>query len=173
MLGGIEQLPFEVRTPRAVGRGLARLAFWVWTLGLILLAILLLLLLGFGNVIGMMEARPGMSALLGFALLVFADFGDHAHRCSAEPIGHGRLFPASTGGLSGGSRGNGRSALEAAAARDGRNRWLAHCCRNLWNFHNCAAGANPCVGWPDRLCRTMGIGAVVLEMTRALRPASH
>ena len=71
MLGGIEQLPFEVRTPRAVGRGLARLAFWIWTLGLIVVvAILLLLLPGFGNVIGMLESRPGMSALLGFALLV-------------------------------------------------------------------------------------------------------
>jgi cytoskeletal protein CcmA (bactofilin family) len=71
VLGGIEQLPFEVRTARAVGRGFAWVAFLFWTLGLMLLvAILLLLLPGFANVIGMLEARPGMSALLGFAMLV-------------------------------------------------------------------------------------------------------
>jgi cytoskeletal protein CcmA (bactofilin family) len=71
VLGGIEQLPFEVRTAPRMGRGLARLAFWVWTLGLILLvAILLFLLPAFGTVIGTLEDRPGVSALLGFALLV-------------------------------------------------------------------------------------------------------
>jgi hypothetical protein len=71
VLGGIEQLPFAVRTAPGFGRGLARLAFWVWTLGLILLvAILVFLLPAFGNVIGTLEARPGMSALLGFVLLV-------------------------------------------------------------------------------------------------------
>lgn len=71
VLGGIERLPFEVRTTPAVGRAFARVAFWIWTVGLMLLvAILLLLLPGFSNVIGTLEARPGTSALLGFALLV-------------------------------------------------------------------------------------------------------
>ena len=71
VLGGIEQLPFEVGTPRSVGRGIARVAFWFWTVGLMLLvAILLLLLPSFGNVMAMLESRPGTSALLGFAMLV-------------------------------------------------------------------------------------------------------
>ena len=69
--GGIEQLPFEIRRGRAIGRGFARALFWFWTLGLmVLVAILLLLLPAFGNVIATLEARPGMSALVGFALLV-------------------------------------------------------------------------------------------------------
>lgn len=70
VLGGIEQLPFEVRTRTGVGRGIARVFFWFWTLGLMVLVALLFLIPGFRNVIGMLEARPGMSALVGFALLV-------------------------------------------------------------------------------------------------------
>lgn len=70
LLGGIERLPYRVPSAPAIG-GLFRVVFWVWTLGLMLLmAIILLLLPGFGNVIAMVEARPGASALLGFVLLV-------------------------------------------------------------------------------------------------------
>ena len=71
VLGGIEQLPFNTRAAAGIGRGIFRVVFWFWTLGLMLLvAILLALLPGFGKIIATLEARPGMSALLGFALLV-------------------------------------------------------------------------------------------------------
>jgi len=68
--GGIEQLP--PLAPQAPRRGLGRGASWIWTLGLMLLvAILLLVLPGFlTSVIETLESRPGASALLGFALLV-------------------------------------------------------------------------------------------------------
>lgn len=71
VLGGIEQLPFEVRAGRGVGRVFGWVFFLFWTAGLMLLtAILLVLLPGFGNVMNTLEARPGLSALVGFALLV-------------------------------------------------------------------------------------------------------
>jgi cytoskeletal protein CcmA (bactofilin family) len=70
VLGGIEQLPYRVQPAPALG-GLFRVIFWVWMVGLMLLvAIILVLLPGFGNVIATVEARPGASALLGFVLLV-------------------------------------------------------------------------------------------------------
>jgi hypothetical protein len=70
VLGGIEQLPFRVHSAPAVARGLALVMFWFWTFGLMVLVAILFLLPGFTNVIGTLEARPGASALLGFALLV-------------------------------------------------------------------------------------------------------
>ena len=70
VLGGIEQLPFRVHRASAVARGLALFIFWFWTFGLMVLVAILFLLPGFTNVIGTLETRPGMSALLGFALLV-------------------------------------------------------------------------------------------------------
>jgi cytoskeletal protein CcmA (bactofilin family) len=70
VLGGIEQLPFRVHKAPAVARGVALFLFWLWTFGLMVLVAILFLLPGFTNVIGMLETRPGASALLGFALLV-------------------------------------------------------------------------------------------------------
>ena len=71
VLGGIEQLPFQGRMARRAGRGFLWGLLLFWTLGLMLVvAILLVLLPGFPKVITTLEARPGMSALLGFALLV-------------------------------------------------------------------------------------------------------
>jgi hypothetical protein len=73
VLGGIEYLP--ARGGPGVGRGLAGLLFFLfllWTLGLILLVALLVLLLPnfVGGVVRTLESRPGLSALLGFAMLV-------------------------------------------------------------------------------------------------------
>src|SRR5690242_1140457 len=71
VLGGIEQLPLTVRAGRGVGRVFGWAFFLFWTAGLMLLATILLALLpGFGNVMSTLEARPGLSALVGFALLV-------------------------------------------------------------------------------------------------------
>jgi cytoskeletal protein CcmA (bactofilin family) len=70
VMGGIEQLPFRMRRAPAVARGFAVVMFWFWTFGLMVLVAILFLLPGFTNVIGTLEARPGASALLGFALLV-------------------------------------------------------------------------------------------------------
>jgi cytoskeletal protein CcmA (bactofilin family) len=71
VLGGIERLPLRGRAAGAVARGFAGALFVFWTLGLmLLLAILLIAFPGFGNIIGMLETRPGMSAVVGFALLV-------------------------------------------------------------------------------------------------------
>jgi hypothetical protein len=71
VVGGIEQLPFEVRVGRGIGRAFGWAFFLFWTAGLMLLAAILLVLLpGFGNVMSTLEARPGLSALVGFALLV-------------------------------------------------------------------------------------------------------
>jgi cytoskeletal protein CcmA (bactofilin family) len=71
VLGGIEQLPFQTGSARRAVLGLAWGLLLFWTLGMMLLvAILLVLLPGFANVIATLEARPGMSALFGFALLV-------------------------------------------------------------------------------------------------------
>jgi cytoskeletal protein CcmA (bactofilin family) len=75
VLGGIEQLPISVSVPM-VARGVGRVVFWIWTLGLMLLvAILIFVLPGFGHVIGMAERRPGASALLGFAMLICIPIG--------------------------------------------------------------------------------------------------
>lgn len=75
VLGGIEQLPISVSVP-AAARGVGRVMFWIWTLGLMLLvAILLFILPGFAHVIGMVERRPGASALLGFAMLICIPIG--------------------------------------------------------------------------------------------------
>jgi hypothetical protein len=73
VLGGIEHIP--TRRGPTVGRGLARfffLLFFVWMLGLILVVTVLLLLLPsfVGGVVQTLESRPGLSALLGFAMLV-------------------------------------------------------------------------------------------------------
>lgn len=70
VLGGIEHLPPPRSQAPARGRGLV--VFAIWTLGLMLvITILLLAVPGFVvNVTGMLESRPGASALLGFAILV-------------------------------------------------------------------------------------------------------
>ena len=74
VLGGIEQIRVSAGAP-AARRGVGFL-FWIWTVGLMLLvAILFLLLPGFGHVIAMVEKRPGASALLGFAMLICIPIG--------------------------------------------------------------------------------------------------
>lgn len=67
VLGRIERLPAST----AVSRGVDWALFALWTLGLMLLLVILLIVFpGFGSAIKTLERRPGVSALLGFALLV-------------------------------------------------------------------------------------------------------
>jgi hypothetical protein len=73
VLGGIEYIPTRQGVSRA--RGLARFLFFlffVWTLGLIVLVTVLILLMPrlIGGVVQTLESRPGVSVLLGFALLI-------------------------------------------------------------------------------------------------------
>jgi cytoskeletal protein CcmA (bactofilin family) len=69
ILGGIEQLPMP---PAATGRGFARAFSVVWTLGLMLVVIILIATLPdfFSGVSQTLRSRPGASALLGLAILV-------------------------------------------------------------------------------------------------------
>jgi cytoskeletal protein CcmA (bactofilin family) len=70
VLGGIERLPYRVQSAPAIG-GFFHVMLWFWMLGLMLLvAVILLLLPGFSKVIAVVQVRPGASALLGFVLLV-------------------------------------------------------------------------------------------------------
>jgi cytoskeletal protein CcmA (bactofilin family) len=71
VLGGIEQLPAPAaRAPTA--RGLGRVAFWIWTLGLMLVITILFIVVPifFSEVTQTLESRPAASALLGFVMLV-------------------------------------------------------------------------------------------------------
>jgi len=180
VLGGIEQLPFAVRTSPAVGRGLARLAFWVWTLGLIVVvAILLLLLPGFGNVIGMLESRPGMSALLGFALLVCIPIASLILLITLIGAPLALLSIAAYFALL-------LVGYLAAAAAMGdlllKRLWHGTVETVGWRivaaicgiFIIALLGRIPVLGGLIVfIALIMGIGAVALQMTRALRPAGH
>jgi cytoskeletal protein CcmA (bactofilin family) len=72
VLGGIDRLPAP-SVPTGFGRGLGRALFWIWTLGLMLVVSILLPLLPgfFSGVNEMLQSRPGASALLGLAMLIF------------------------------------------------------------------------------------------------------
>ena len=71
VLGEIVRLP-ALGVAAGVARGLGRALFWLWTLGLMLLVTLLVPALpGFFAGVGqMLQSRPGVSALLGLALLI-------------------------------------------------------------------------------------------------------
>jgi cytoskeletal protein CcmA (bactofilin family) len=72
VLGGIERLPAREISP-GIGRGLGRAMFWIWNLGLMLVVTILLPLLPgfFAGVSEALQGRPGLSVLLGFAMLIF------------------------------------------------------------------------------------------------------
>jgi cytoskeletal protein CcmA (bactofilin family) len=180
VLGGIEQLPFEVGTSPAVGRGIARAAFWIWTVGLMLLvAILLLLLPGFGNVIGTLEARPGMSALLGFAMLVCIPAASLILLITLIGAPLGLLSMAAYFALL-------LVGYLAAAAVVGdllvKRLRLGNAGTAGWRiaaaicgiFVIAVLGKIPAVGGLIVfVALIMGVGAVGLQVTRALRPAAH
>jgi cytoskeletal protein CcmA (bactofilin family) len=71
VLGGVRRIP-SPQVTTGFPRGLGRALFWLWTLGLMLLVVLLIPALpGFFAGAGqMLRSRPGISALLGFALLL-------------------------------------------------------------------------------------------------------
>jgi cytoskeletal protein CcmA (bactofilin family) len=71
VIGGVRRIPVT-EVPRGFARGFGRAIFWLWTLGLMLVVVLLVPTLpgffaGAGQVL---RSRPGISALLGLALLV-------------------------------------------------------------------------------------------------------
>src|SRR5579863_3725901 len=178
VLGGIEQLPFRVHRASAVARGLALFIFWFWTFGLMVLVAILFLLPGFTNVIGTLETRPGASALLGFALLVCIPIASLILLITliGAPLALLSIAAYFALLLVG-------SIAAAAAIGDLLLKWLRHKTAETAGWRILAAicgiliiallGRIPLLGGLIVfVALIMGIGAVGLQMHRAVRPAS-
>jgi cytoskeletal protein CcmA (bactofilin family) len=178
VLGGIEQLPFQVRRAPAVARGFALVMFWVWTFGLMVLVAILFLLPGFTNVIGMLETRPGASALLGFVLLVCIPIASLILLITliGAPLALLSIAAYFALLLVG-------YIAAAAAIGDLLLKWLRHKTAETAGWRILAAicgiviiallGRIPFLGGLIVfVALIMGIGAVGLQMYRAVRPAS-
>jgi cytoskeletal protein CcmA (bactofilin family) len=177
VLGGIEQLPFPMRKAPAVGRGIARVMFWFWTFGLMVLVAILFLLPGFTNVIGLLETRPGASALLGFALLVCIPIASLILLITliGAPLAFLSIAAYIALLLVG-------YIAAAAAIGDLLLKWLRHKTADTAGWRILAAicgifiiallGRIPLLGGLIVFAALiMGIGAVGLQMYRAVRPA--
>jgi hypothetical protein len=180
VLGGIERLPLRGSAARAVARGFVGALFVFWTLGLmLLLAILLILFPGFGNVIGVLEARPGMSAVVGFALLVCVPVASVIFFITliGAPLGllsliaYGALLIV---GYLAAAAGVGDLLLKRLhVANAGTVPWRigAAICGILIIS---VLGAIPALGGLIIfVALIMGMGAVGLQVNRTLRPAAH
>lgn len=178
--GGIERLPLRGSAAGAVARGFVGALFVFWTLGLMLLvAILLILFPGFGNVIGMLEARPGMSAIVGFALLVCIPVAAVIFFITLIGVPLGLLSLIAYGALL-------IVGYLAAAAVVGdlllKRLRVASAGTIRWRIGAAIAGIFiisllskiPALGGLIVFAALiMGMGAVGLQMNRALRPAAH
>ncbi len=178
--GGIERLPLRGSAAGAVARGFVGALFVFWTLGLMLLvAILLILFPGFGNVIGMLEARPGMSAIVGFALLVCVPVASVIFFITLIGAPLGLLSLIAYGGLL-------IVGYLTTAAVVGdlllKRLHVANAARAGWRITAAICGiliisvlgAIPALGGLIVFfALIMGMGAVALQMNRALHPAAH
>jgi cytoskeletal protein CcmA (bactofilin family) len=180
VLGGIERLPFRGSAAGAVARGFVGALFVFWTLGLMLLvAVLLILFPGFGNVIGMLEARPGMSAIVGFALLVCIPVASviffitliGAPLGLLSMIGYGALLIV--GYLAAATVIGDLLLKRLHFASVGTIRWRIGAAIAGIFIISLLSRIPALGGLIVFAALIMGMGAVALQMNRALRPAAH
>ena len=180
VLGGVERLP-ALGPSAGVGRGLGRALFWVWTLGLMLVVTILLLVLPgfFAGVSETLQSRPGASVLLGLAMLICIPVVSVVLLITLIGIPLGLLSVAAylvllmVGYVAAGAALGDWLLKRLQAGSAGEIRWRVGAAIG-GIFLMALVGQVPLLGGLTVFAAMLlGVGAMVLQMKRTLRPVAH